>query len=78
VQVYRSKEGMLLYHIDCYRMETAQDFLNAGFDEYVHEPQGKSFIEWPEIIMSLLPEHTCHVHLSYHGEGQREARIVIP
>ena len=68
VNHYRNEKGQKFYHFDLYRMESVADFLDAGFEEYFFEPNSWCFIEWPEIIYSLLPEQACCVILDYHNE----------
>ncbi len=53
VNVYR-KNDYTYYHFDLYRLQTIDDFIQAGFDEYLYQPHSYCFIEWPEIIEPLL------------------------
>ena len=46
VNVY-SGGRLSLFHLDLYRLETAQQIFGAGLDEYL-EPAGISVIEWVE------------------------------
>ena len=36
-----------LFHVDLYRLETQEQIIAAGLEEYFH-PDGVSIIEWPE------------------------------
>jgi tRNA threonylcarbamoyladenosine biosynthesis protein TsaE len=36
-----------LFHVDLYRLETPDQIIAAGLEEYFH-PEGVSIIEWPE------------------------------
>ena len=62
---YTNSERDRFYHFDLYRIASLDDFLRAGFDEYLYSPGSWSFIEWPEIIMPLLTHSVCHVTLDY-------------
>ena len=44
-----------LYHIDCYRLKNAQQFLNIGGEEYLTSENGITLIEWADIIEDILP-----------------------
>jgi len=68
---YKNDEGQTFYHFDLYRIESVADFLEAGFDEYFEEPDSWCFIEWPEVIMQILPEKTCYVMLDYHNDKRK-------
>jgi tRNA threonylcarbamoyladenosine biosynthesis protein TsaE len=35
-----------LFHLDLYRLETDQQVIDAGLEEYLHAPSGISVIEW--------------------------------
>ncbi len=72
---YTNAQGQGFYHFDLYRLSTLQDFLQAGFDEYLYQPNTWAFIEWPEIIMPILTHSICHVTLDYVSENERSIRI---
>jgi tRNA threonylcarbamoyladenosine biosynthesis protein TsaE len=77
VNVYRNAQQQTFYHFDCYRIATTDDFIQAGFDEYLYQPNSWSFIEWPEVIEPLLKEKVCHCILEYHGEDKRKITCTI-
>ena len=41
-----------LFHLDLYRLETAEQILSAGIEEYL-KPDGVSVVEWAERIYDL-------------------------
>jgi tRNA threonylcarbamoyladenosine biosynthesis protein TsaE len=51
-----------LFHIDLYRIRSADEALALGLDEYFEAP-GVTAIEWPERIGDLLPESALRVAL---------------
>jgi len=70
-----SKGGQKFYHFDLYRIINVQEFIDAGFDEYLNDPQAYIFIEWPEVIMPLLKNNVCFISLEYVSEDQRSITI---
>lgn len=68
---YTNTKGQGFYHFDLYRLTTLDDFLRAGFDEYLYVPGTWAFIEWPEIVMPILTHLVCHVTLDYVSENER-------
>ena len=60
-----------IYHFDLYRLHSFDDFLSMGFDEYLEE-EGLCLIEWPELILDILPEKTVHIEIKYTSEMSRE------
>lgn len=73
MSVYTLKDGTKLYHFDLYRLNNENDFIAAGFDEYLYQPNSWCFIEWPEVIKDLLKKSVCSVVLDY---AENEARII--
>lgn len=63
---YENQRGQTFYHFDCYRLASLNDFLAAGFDEYLYQHNSWTFIEWPEIVRPLLTHNVCHVSLDYY------------
>lgn len=69
VNIYSS--GRLdLYHLDLYRLETPQQILSAGLDEYF-EPEGISVVEWVERWPGPKPEKYHSVRIEVIGENER-------
>lgn len=54
INVYKY-ENNKAYHFDLYRLNSATEAFDIGFDEYIYSGD-YCFIEWPELIMDYLPE----------------------
>jgi tRNA threonylcarbamoyladenosine biosynthesis protein TsaE len=74
---YSNENHQLFYHFDLYRISTKEEFLSAGFDEYLSVPNSWSFIEWPEVIMPLLRHDVCNIALDYVSQDERICRIIV-
>ena len=61
---------MPLYHMDVYRLEGAEDFINLGVDDMLYG-RGVCLIEWSEKIMEELPKKTIVLRLEPHDDGSR-------
>ena len=59
-----------LYHIDVYRLNSPEDFLDLGVEEMLYG-QGICSIEWSEKIMSELPARTIQIHLAAQADSSR-------
>ena len=59
-----------LYHIDVYRLNSPEDFLDLGVEEMLYG-QGSCSIEWSEKIMSELPARTIQIHLAAQADSSR-------
>lgn len=70
----RLHDGLILYHVDCYRLETAADVVTVGLEEIL-DGVGATMIEWPERIEQWLPEERLWVAMRYVSETRRGLRI---
>ncbi|MCS6990884.1 MAG: tRNA (adenosine(37)-N6)-threonylcarbamoyltransferase complex ATPase subunit type 1 TsaE [Chitinophagales bacterium] len=59
-----------VYHIDLYRLTSAEEALAAGVQECL-ESGHYCFIEWPELLSDLLPADTMHIYIEAHGPDKR-------
>ena len=68
-------EGRLpLYHMDVYRLDSAEDFINLGTEDLLYG-KGISIIEWSEKVRSELPKSTITVFLEIQQDGSRTITI---
>jgi tRNA threonylcarbamoyladenosine biosynthesis protein TsaE len=65
---------MPLYHMDVYRLEGGEDFVNLGTDDMIYG-DGVSIIEWSEKIMEELPSRTIILRLTPQDDGSRLIEI---
>ncbi|MDD5929917.1 MAG: tRNA (adenosine(37)-N6)-threonylcarbamoyltransferase complex ATPase subunit type 1 TsaE [Spirochaetales bacterium] len=65
---------MPLYHMDVYRLEGTEDFINLGTDDMIYG-DGVSLIEWSEKIMDELPSSTIIIRLTPQDDGSRKIEI---
>jgi len=50
-----------LYHVDCYRLNNIEEFLNLGGENLLLPEKGITLIEWANIIHDLLPQDTIEI-----------------
>lgn len=65
---------MPLYHMDVYRLDGGEDFVNLGTDDMLYG-DGVSIIEWSEKIMDELPKNTIILKITPHDDGSRLIEI---
>ncbi len=65
---------MPLYHMDVYRLDGPEDFLNLGVEELLYG-QGVCIIEWSEKIKSVLPSKTITLSITPEDDGSRKIEI---
>ena len=76
VQIYdghRDGENLTIWHFDLYRLKTAEEIYETGFEEALSD--GISLIEWPERAGNLLPRNRLIVHLEAPA-GQPDKRNI--
>lgn len=61
---------MPLYHMDVYRLDGAEDFINLGTDDMLYG-DGVSIIEWSEKIMDELPKRTILLKITPNEDNTR-------
>jgi len=60
-----------LFHMDVYRLENAQDFLDTGLDE-CFDGEGVVVMEWGDKWPEILPARRLNVAFKIVGEQSRE------
>lgn len=69
VNEYRRPDHQRLFHLDAYRLESAQDMDVLDLDRMLE--QGPIVIEWAERIKEALPEQHLWIRLSYSAVEHR-------
>ena len=69
VNSYQSN-GTTYNHFDLYRIASVDEFMVLGFDEYFAKKDSVSFVEWPDVISSLLTSQelkpkVCDIKIDY-------------
>lgn len=67
VNEYHTADSKRLFHFDFYRIKTETEAYDMGYEEYFYSG-AYCFVEWPEMIPSLLPENTVHITITKQGE----------
>jgi len=66
---------LLLYHIDLYRLDTAEQVLGAGLEPYLDNPDGVTVVEWAERWFGEMRNAECGVR--NEGRRVRLARLEV-
>ena len=71
VNEYSTATNERIFHFDFYRIKSIEEALDIGFDDYIYS--GKyCFMEWPENVEALLPDHLVEVKIEVQGQTVRE------
>ena len=70
VNEYLTSTDKSIYHLDLYRINSFEEAINIGIEEYLYSGY-LCLIEWPEIIEDLLPEETVEIEITIGNSLER-------
>ncbi len=73
IHEYRSSAGAPVYHFDFFRIESLEEILDIGYEDYFFSGS-YCFIEWPELAEPILPPETIRLELLAEQDGKRKIR----
>lgn len=74
VNEYVAADGNPVYHFDFYRLESPQEALDIGAEDYFYSGN-LCLIEWPDRIGDLLPEEAVTVKIEETEDGRRKVAM---
>ncbi len=74
VNEYNTDSGGIIYHFDFYRLDSPQEVLDIGLEDYVSSGN-PCFMEWPEKIAPFLPIETIKVFIDVKADNSRIIRL---
>ena len=78
INEYRSDTtAELIYHFDLYRLESVEEALEIGVEDYF-DSGALCLLEWPERIEPLLPDDTVKVSIQVNPDDSRTLIIDTP
>ena len=63
-----------LYHFDLYRLSSSEEFIQAGFLDFL-SMKGICCIEWPDRLPKNLSLQTTSIHIEYTSLQQRKITL---
>jgi tRNA threonylcarbamoyladenosine biosynthesis protein TsaE len=63
-----------IHHFDFYRLKSANELIDIGWDEYTDEPS-ILICEWADLFPELFPDHTQWLEFKHTPEGSREITL---
>ena len=70
-------ENMKLFHVDCYRLNGIDDFLNMGGENLLLPESGVCLFEWASIIEGVLPNNTIIIDFIRFKDDSNKRLIKI-
>ncbi|MBN09144.1 MAG: tRNA (adenosine(37)-N6)-threonylcarbamoyltransferase complex ATPase subunit type 1 TsaE [Flavobacteriaceae bacterium] len=75
VNTYVNESKEIIHHFDFYRIESIDEALDIGVEEYF-ESENKCFIEWPEKILPLLKFPLNNISIDIISENKRTIKFL--
>lgn len=74
VNEYSKEDGDPIFHFDFYRIKKIEEAYDFGYEDYFYSGH-LCFIEWPELVESLLPDDVVRVQIVLESNEQRSILI---
>ena len=73
IHEYEGPKGPI-YHMDCYRLNSIEEAINIGLEEYL-DSDDLLLIEWPEKVISLIDNKYVSLRVSRNADGTRTLNL---
>jgi tRNA threonylcarbamoyladenosine biosynthesis protein TsaE len=75
INEYKTSTGESIFHFDFYRIKKLEEVFDIGYEDYIYSGD-YCFVEWPELIESLLPDDAIRIRIS--GDSERTIESLTP
>lgn len=62
INEYHTSSDQSIFHFDFYRINKLEEVFDFGYEDYFYSGS-ICFIEWPELVESVLPEDTIRLYI---------------
>lgn len=76
INEYAYNIDSVIYHIDLYRLGSAEEAINAGVEDCLYTGE-ICLVEWPEKAPGIFPGNTLHCYLHSTGNNSRKLQIKL-
>ncbi len=70
-------EEITMYHVDLYRIKSAGELAEIGFQECMYAENAVKLVEWPENAGDLMPQAEWEIAINFDGENDNKRTIEI-
>lgn len=68
-------DGLILRHIDLYRLDDPNELETLGFEDLINDDRAITLIEWPERAVGMLPDAYLLIELEPSGHDRRSITV---
>ena len=76
VNEYKTKEGNSIYHFDLYRLESLEEAMDFGIEEYLYSGNW-CLIEWPDLIKENLDTSFEIIEIYLNKDKSRSLKLMF-
>jgi len=76
--IYKTKKELAVKqfcHIDAYRLNSANELINLGFNDLLSREDTVIAIEWADKVKSILPRRRINIDFKHKTNNSREIKI---
>lgn len=74
VNEYKTAEDATVYHFDFYRINSDEEAMDFGIEEYFHQ-EAWCLMEWPNKVENLLPLDAAQLYITAENNTERTIEI---
>jgi tRNA threonylcarbamoyladenosine biosynthesis protein TsaE len=71
INEYICTNGQSIFHADLYRINTLQEAIDTGIEDYLYSGN-YCFVEWPQLITPVLPYKFVNLEIEPTADGSRK------
>lgn len=72
-----SSAGKSLIHADLYRLNSAEDIMGIGLEDYIYSQDNIVCIEWGNKMGAYLPPEYLGIHFGYMMDSESKRKIIF-
>lgn len=77
INEYKTEDGLVLYHLDLYRIKDEEEAIQAGVEEVFYSGD-LCMVEWPEKTPGLFPADTVRLLIDVVDGITRRITVKVP
>ena len=74
INEYSLPAGRSIYHFDFYRLKSVTEAFDMGYEDYFYSGN-YCFVEWPEKVADIMPQHHLKVTIEVLSDTERKIRV---
>jgi tRNA threonylcarbamoyladenosine biosynthesis protein TsaE len=77
INQYQSADGMMIYHLDLYRIKDEEEAIEAGVEDVLYSGD-LCLVEWPGKAANLFPDDTVYLSIEVIDVNTRRITAKVP